>query len=550
MPQEISLLNTSIGPVMRGPSSSHSAAPYMIGRTARELALNRGDVVSAVKIFFDPDGSFAQVYANQGSDEGFAAGVEGVDLMSDEYHEALNLQGHEGRASFAIEIAKLAENDHPNRADIHLTIATVDGSQRVDRLEAVSLGGGVFNITRLNDSSIFVDGKCAVILIEHEGVEDAAIHSIIADLDIEILAAKCGSRLNQYDLASPITDQNFAALAVHPSIKRVRYTAPRQYAALNGQVLYSSVAKIMQDRTKENDLSALAVQYEAQRLQVPTEQVRSYFRIRLQTMLDSVERGFAAEAMNRSMKFLQPSARNFHDSALPPEMQGSFLKNAIAAALAVMEQTSCRGVVCAAPTAGSAGIVPGSLYALRQAGANDAQLVAALQVMALVGAVFAARGSFAAETGGCSVETGASSAMAAGGLVHFYGGAADQVFEAAALCLMNTLGLVCDPVGGEVEIPCHARNIAGVSHAWSATMAVLGGFKAVLPFDELVDMTVTIGAKMDSDLRCTARGGCAKTPTAHKLTRTKSPIGGDREPSSGRLAKPTSPVRDQPGSPR
>lgn len=525
MPQEISLLNTSIGPVMRGPSSSHSAAPYMIGRTARELALNRGDVISAVEILFDPDGSFSQVYANQGSDEGFAAGIEGVDLMSDEYHQALNLQGNEGRASFAIKIAQLAENDHPNRADIHLTIATVNGSKRVDKFEAVSLGGGVFNITRLNDCSIFIDGKCAAVLIEHEGVEEGAIQSIIADLNIEILAAKCGSRLNQYDLASPITDQNLAALAAHPSIKRARCTGPRQYAALNEQVLYGSVAQIMQDLTKENDLAALAERYEAQRLQVPTEQVRSYFRTRLQTMLASVEQGLATEARNRSMKFLQPSARNFNDSALPAEMKGSFLQNAIAAALAVMEQTSCRGVVCAAPTAGSAGIVPGSLYALRQAGAKDAELVAALQVMALVGAVFAARGSFAAETGGCSVETGASSAMAAGGLVHFYGGTANEVFEAAALCLMNTLGLVCDPVGGEIEIPCHARNIAGVSHAWSATMAVLGGFKAVLPFDELVDMTVQIGAKMDSDLRCTARGGCAKTPTAHNLTSTRSLMG-------------------------
>ncbi|CAE6867367.1 hypothetical protein R75465_08052 [Paraburkholderia aspalathi] len=519
MSQEISLLNTVIGPVMRGPSSSHSAAPYMIGRTARELALSAGDVLNAAEIVFDPAGSFSQVYASQGSDEGFAAGLMELDLMSERYRHVLDRHEQQGDFQFTIKIASLQRNIHPNRVDLHLVITSANGEQRADRFEAVSLGGGVFNITSLNGLPILIDGKCSTLLVEHHGVDHDVIRRVLVDFGTNILDARCGHRLNQYDVASPVPDRAITNILAQPLVSRTRAANARQYVAPNGQVLYTSVEQVFQDLTQESDLASLARRYEAQRLQISVEQVQSYFRVRLRAMFDSVAQGFAAETEHQRMNFLQPSARIFRDTLLPASMNSSFLKNAIAASLAVMEQTSTRGVVCAAPTAGSAGIVPGSLYALSQAGAGDEQLVAALQVMALIGAVFAARASYAAETGGCSVETGTSSAMAAAGLVFYYGGNAQQVFDAAALCLMNTLGLVCDPVGGEIEIPCHARNIAGVSHAWSAAMAVLGGFQAVLPFDELADMTVEIGKQMDADLRCTARGGCAKTPTATQIVR-------------------------------
>jgi L-serine dehydratase len=114
-------------------------------------------------------------------------------------------------------------------------------------------------------------------------------------------------------------------------------------------------------------------------------------------------------------------------------------------------------------------------------------------------------------------ETGSAAAMAAAGLTAVYETDPEVIFAAAALCLMNTLGLICDPVGGEVEIPCHARNIAGVGHAFTAAAAVLGGFKAVLRFDEVVDAMLAVGRKTCPDFLCTARGGLASTPTARKL---------------------------------
>jgi L-serine dehydratase len=182
-----------------------------------------------------------------------------------------------------------------------------------------------------------------------------------------------------------------------------------------------------------------------------------------------------------------------------------------------MELNTSRGVICAAPTAGSAGIVPGCLHSLREQGIEDDRLVNALEVMAVIGGVILSRASFAAEISGCAAETGSAAAMAAGGLAYTYGATPAQVFDAASLCLMNTLGLICDPISGDVEIPCHARNLAGVGHAYTAAASVQGGFGAGLPFDEVADAQLAVGKRMCADFLCTARGGLAATPSAIRL---------------------------------
>jgi L-serine dehydratase len=111
-------------------------------------------------------------------------------------------------------------------------------------------------------------------------------------------------------------------------------------------------------------------------------------------------------------------------------------------------------------------------------------------------------------------ETGSAAAMAAAGIAYIHGATTSAIFNAASLCLMNTLGLICDPVNGEVEIPCHSRNIAGVGNAYASATSAVGGFKAALPFEEIVDTMVSVGEKTCPEFRCTARGGLAATPTA------------------------------------
>lgn len=514
MPQDISLLNTAIGPVMRGPSSSHSAAPYMIARVVRDLVMTSGEAIVSAEIVFDPSGSFAEVYRGQGSDEGFAAGLSGVAITSEAYAEALpKLLSGDG-FGFRISIAGLERNDHPNRVDLRIAVTEKGGEERLDTFEAVSLGGGVFCVTRCNGIPISIDGTSHVVLAEHTQIDHGQILDA-ARRDANLLGWSAADGLVELELRTEPHQSFIDGLAGQQNVIRVRHARPTQAVVVDRAETLVGAAHLLRQLGTDGDLADYALEYECQRLQLPAKEVDRIFDERVGIMLQSVEDGFSTQ--RQGMKYLQPSARKVAATPIAPPLELGFLKIAIAAALSAMEQTTNRGVVCAAPTAGSAGIIPGTLYAIEKLGGSREQANQFLKVASLIGALFAVRGSYAAETGGCSVETGASAAMAAAGLAHHFGGTPHQVMCAASLCLMNTLGLVCDPVGGEVEIPCHARNVAGIGHVWSSVTAALAGFDAVIPFDELVEQTVKIGKLMHPDLRCTARGGCAATATALNL---------------------------------
>jgi L-serine dehydratase len=505
MMQNISLLNSIIGPVMRGPSSSHSAGPFQIADTVRQLAAGPGERSDSITIKFNPAGSFAAVYTNQGSDEGFAAGFLDLPITDEAYSDALRRFESGEVYSSAFEITPLVPNDHPNRVHIEVVVLQADGHLRTDLFRAVSLGGGMFTIDGLNEHSVDVDGAEWVVLVEGDA---AAVSEAIAGKGITWSAADDTSQgVTQYSFVVQPPARELEAVAGLAEVERVRVSRPAQLCVVSTIPLLDSSSALIESDGIE--LATKALEVESIRLGLSTEEVRTHFEGRCRLMLASVARGLKSDSTSDRMKFLKPSAQRVRDAVLPSSMSGGFLQDAMSAALAVMEQNTNRGVVVAAPTAGSAGIVPGVLHALSRAGVPEATLVDSLQVMALIGGVFAVRGSFAAETGGCAVETGASAAMAAGGLAHAMGGDATQIFRAASLCLMNTLGLVCDPVAGEVEIPCHARNIAGVAHAHAAAIATLSGFDAVMPFDDMVQATVDVGKMMHADLRCTGRGGCA-----------------------------------------
>ncbi|EEA94906.1 L-serine ammonia-lyase, iron-sulfur-dependent, subunit alpha [Pseudovibrio sp. JE062] len=516
----ISLLNSIIGPVMRGPSSSHSAAPYFLGKTIQQLAVCEGDKIVGVEIAFDPGGSFAQVYTNQGSDEGFAAGLVGEEINSPTYRQALPnlLKGQP--FPLKINIRKLEVADHPNRVEIAVAVEDREGTRRQDCFKGLSIGGGMFRVDGLNGYEIDVSGSDYVLLAECGN--NAVPEQFLSGKKVQAHIRQSPDRNAQLiEIKSPYPFSHDAPFIqeILDQSTRVRSCAPVQFPVRDEASLFANSADLIEQASINGSLADLALSLEAKRLGLSQSEARQAFADRLDIMTEAVHSGLALTKDSSSMKFLEPGAKRVA-AADPVEVIGSpFLQGAISASLAVMDANANIGVVVAAPTAGSSGIVPGTLYSLQQQGIDRERIIDALQVTALIGAVFAEHGSFAAETGGCSVETGASAAMMSAGLVHLFGGSAQQAFNAASLCLMNTLGLVCDPVGGEVEIPCHARNIAGISHAQSAAVASLSGFDAVLPFDEMVVSTQKVGEQMHSDLRCTAKGGCAATPTACSLCR-------------------------------
>jgi L-serine dehydratase len=194
----------------------------------------------------------------------------------------------------------------------------------------------------------------------------------------------------------------------------------------------------------------------------------------------------------------------------------------LARALAVQEVNAAMGVIVAAPTAGGAGVLPAVLTGLADArGLTDATIVDALATAGLIGAIVAERASLAGAEGGCQAETGAAAGMAAGAATEMLGGSPSQAGHAVALAQQGTLGLVCDPLGGLVELPCVFRNATGAAIALAAVEIALAGVTFAIPADEVIDVMGEIGKSMDVRYRETAGGGLAATPTGRRLARER-----------------------------
>lgn len=203
----------------------------------------------------------------------------------------------------------------------------------------------------------------------------------------------------------------------------------------------------------------------------------------------------------------------FHD--LGKSLCGNVLGKGITYAMATLETNASMGLIVASPTAGSAGIVPGMMLALQEVyGFSDEKIRQALFNAGAIGYLAMRNATVAGAVGGCQAEVGIASAMAASAAVELLGGTPLQCTYAASTVLMNMLGLVCDPVGGLVEYPCQNRNAAGVSNALIAAEMSLAGIPQFIPLDEMIDAMYTVGKKLPAELRETALGGCAATPSA------------------------------------
>ena len=186
--------------------------------------------------------------------------------------------------------------------------------------------------------------------------------------------------------------------------------------------------------------------------------------------------------------------------------------------MAVVEVNAAMGRIVAAPTAGASGILPGVLFTCaKERGWNDEKLLSGLLTAGAIGSIIAANASISGAEHGCQAETGSAAAMAAAALCELDGGSADRCLNAAAIALKNVMGLVCDPVAGLVECPCIKRNALGAMNALISADMALAGIPSLIPFDETVMAMRSVGRLMSPDLRETARGGCAATPTGRAI---------------------------------
>jgi L-serine dehydratase len=199
-------------------------------------------------------------------------------------------------------------------------------------------------------------------------------------------------------------------------------------------------------------------------------------------------------------------------------LAGNLLLDAVSKAVATNEVNAAMGIICATPTAGSAGVVPGTLFAVKEKlNPTRMEMIEFLFTTAAFGFVVANNASISGAAGGCQAEVGSASGMAAAAIVEMAGGTPQQSSEAFAITLKNMLGLVCDPVAGLVEVPCVKRNAMGASNAITAADMALAGVTSRIPCDEVIGAMYAIGQTMPSALRETAEGGLAATPTGRRL---------------------------------
>jgi len=238
---------------------------------------------------------------------------------------------------------------------------------------------------------------------------------------------------------------------------------------------------------------------------------------RLEVMKASVETG-----MDRHKKSLSGlsggQAAKLQDAVLAGRtVSGSLMGRTAVRAMAIAECNACMGRIVAAPTAGSCGILPAALLTMQEErGLSDRQLVDALFTAAAVGAVIAQRASVSGAEGGCQAECGSAAAMTAAALVELAGGTPEMSSAACGLALMNSMGLVCDPVAGLVEVPCVYRNVGSVANALTAADMALAGIAAPIPTDEIIDAMKAVGDMLPACLRETGEGGVAACPSALK----------------------------------
>jgi L-serine dehydratase len=261
---------------------------------------------------------------------------------------------------------------------------------------------------------------------------------------------------------------------------------------------------------QHGSIAQAAVTAQANESGVTEEKVRMMMKHHLHCMQDAVQNGLDEKLRSVSGLTGGQAALMLRYMQAGKSLCGSLLGKAEVYALATAECNACMGKIVAAPTAGACGILPGAIIAMmEEKGITEDQAVEALFVAAAIGQSIATQASISGAEGGCQAECGSAAAMAAAALTYLQGGTAQQCADAAAFALMNLLGLICDPVGGLVEVPCVYRNVGSSGVAFTAADMVLSGICCPIDPDEVIQAMKEVGDALPASLRETGEGGCA-----------------------------------------
>ena len=507
-----SIFNDVIGPIMRGPSSSHVAAAHRIGDLARQIVREK---LKEVIVEFAKNTSLVTTYHSQGSDMGLVGGLLDISLTDDHIINALDLAKKCGiDVSFRIvdEPAK-----HPNT----YKMAIISDKDEVVHFTAISVGGGMIEVQEIKGFNVSIAGdfyETLVFLKEKSQEHYETIKNVIKNFEFCEYITNDQQALVEIKTTYRLPDEMIEHIESLDFVERVIQLRPVLpiLSRKDCVVPFRSASEMLKIASKKDlELWELAVMYESARGNISQQEVIERMKEIVSIMKSAIEKGL--EGTHYEDRILGPQAyliEKNKDKLIP----ANIVNRVIAYITAVMEVKSAMGVIVAAPTTGACAALPGTIIGMAdELGLGLDEVVKAMLAAGMIGVFIADKTGFAAEVGGCQLECGAASAMSAAGLVQLAGGSAEEGVSAASIALQNILGLVCDPVANRVEWPCLGRNVmAGVNAIASANMA-LAGYDEVVPLDETLEAMREVGDLMHFKLRCTGLGGLSVTPTSKKI---------------------------------
>ncbi|WP_210137524.1 L-serine ammonia-lyase, iron-sulfur-dependent, subunit alpha [Staphylococcus sp. GDH8C109P] len=284
--------------------------------------------------------------------------------------------------------------------------------------------------------------------------------------------------------------------------------------------MYHSMREIIDYAMTHNTTFAeMMIREEMDLKGISRDEVRALMKQNLDVMREALEKGLSGEGVKSVTGYtgqdtvkLQRYNEQYH------ALSGHDMVEALKGAISTNEVNAAMGIICATPTAGSSGTIPGILFKLEKThGLTQAQMIDFLFAAALCGKIIANNASVAGAIGGCQAEVGSASAIAAAAAVEIFGGTPEESGHAMALAISNLLGLVCDPVAGLVEIPCVMRNAIGSGNGLISADLALAGIKSRIPVDEVIEAMDRVGRNLPASLRETGLGGLAGTPTGEAI---------------------------------
>ena len=507
-----SIFNDVIGPVMRGPSSSHCVAALRIGLIARDLM---NGIIDQVLVEFDTDGSLATTHLTHGSDMGLWGGLLGWDATREELPQSARALS---AAGIAAEVRIGAYGDpHPNTYRL-----TLRNAQETHTLTAISTGGGMIEVIAIDGLSVSILGdRCETLLFldadDAEGLAAIAAHCPAGQSEIKRNAARCMVQLSGGDHACREWPDLPGKLPERLTIRTLNPVVP--VLSRSGMALPFLSCREMLDYNRNASLPlwALAARYESARGGISEAEVFEKMRGIARVMRGAIDKGVAGTVYDdRILGWQSGSFKTLMEQGAL--LDGGMLNAIILAVTATMECKSAMGVVVAAPTAGSCGVLPGACLAAADfMGKGEDDAVRALLAAGMIGVFIAEHATFAAEVGGCQAECGSASGMAAAGLVTLAGGSVEQAISAASMALQSSFGMVCDPVANRVEAPCLGKNVLAAANALSAANMGLANFDALIPLDEVIVAMDQVGKSLPHELRCTALGGLSITASSRAI---------------------------------